>query len=232
VQAAYFGPGSRWFNYGGHSLSDEEIAGLEKVLSTNPGDVCARAHLIAHGPDRGQEHLLWMIENHSHWDGFLLPRADHAQCAYDRIRAAWYGQTRPDQRSGTALDNAAVFFAWTEPDYAEVLLKRAIDMEPDVAFHVEGLGRLYGRAQIRSTNPSFAARAKSILLSSTDPLIVGGALSEEMSTMRGGDFLRFLMTRMSELTGSPDGYSALKILPSSSGRYPHDQCDSMPRSRR
>lgn len=235
VQAFYTGPAQQWFNNGMYSLSQDQAADLEKVLSTHPEDICARGYLIAHrlgSEPRGLEHLLWMIENHPEWDGFLLSRADRAQGAYDRIRAAWYGQTRPDQGSGTVLHNAAVFFARTEPYYAEVLLKRAINMEPEVTFHVEGLGRLYGRAQFLSTNPLFAARAKSILLTSSNPLLVGGALSEEMSTMRGGDFLKSLTTRMTELTGNRDAYNALKDLPSRSGRYLHDQCDPMPLLRR
>lgn len=223
VQAAYTGPAPQWFNNGTRSLSEAQIADLEKVLSAYPMNFCARGYLIAYGSDRGLEHVLWMIENHPEWDGFLLPYL--AQSADHRIRAAWLQQTRSDQRSGTVLHNAAVFFASTDPDFAEALLKRSIDIDPEAPFHVEGLGRLYGRAQFRSTNPSFAARTKSILLSSTDPLLIGGALSEEMTTMRGGDFLKFLTTRITELTGTPDWYGALKSLPYRSEQYPHDQCD-------
>ncbi len=113
-----------------------------------------------------------MIENHPEWDGFLLSNSS----AGDQVREAWSKQSGPDQRSGTVLHNAAVFFESSEPDHAVALLERAIRLEPDVLFHVEELGAVYGRSQLSSRNPLFAKRARSTLLSSTDPLIVAGAL--------------------------------------------------------
>ncbi len=175
VQRPYTGPAEQWFPRS-DSLSDEQIADLEKVLSAHPDDVCTRGYLIAHGHghvSRRLEHVLWMIKNHPEWDGFLLPTcsagndAGHAQ--YNQIRAAWLQHVAPDQRSGSVLHNAAVFFASREPDYAVALLERAIHLEPDVAFHVEGLGMLFGRAQFRSVSPSFAILAKSIILSLPTP---------------------------------------------------------------
>jgi hypothetical protein len=238
VQSPYLGPARQWFNSGLDSLSDEQIAGLEAVLSTRPEDTCARGYLIAHGKDRvlrRMEHVLWMIENHPEWEGFLVnlsfPRYADEQVAYDGIRAAWSQQVRPNQQSGTVLHNAAVFFGWREPDYAEALLKRAINLEPEVAFNVEGLGVLYGSSQFNSRNPSFATRAKSILLSSTDPLIVGGALNE-IGTLRGGDLVRSLSERLSELARNRNAMDVLQDLPSRSAKYLHNQCDPVPLLRR
>jgi hypothetical protein len=234
VQVLYMGPAKQWFNYGLDSLSDEQIAGLETVLSASPEDTCARGCLIAHGqghvPHR-MEHVLWMIENHPEWDGFILnlslPRYANEQLAYDRIRAAWLHQVRLDQQSGTVLHNAAVFFTWSEPDYAEELLIRAINLEPDVPFHREGLGILYGGFQFNSRSPSFAARAKSILLSSTDPLIVGGALNE-FGTLRSSELTKALSERLSELAGNRNAMDVLKDLPSRSARYSVNRCDPVP----
>jgi hypothetical protein len=240
VQAAYLGPAPQWFN-SVDSLSEEQIADLEKLLSTVPEDICARGYLIAHGKgrvSRRKEHVLWMIEHHPEWDGFLLGSIlmwiIDGPAANDQIRAAWLQQTGPDQQSGTVLHHAAVFFEWREPDYAEALLKRAIDLEPNVAFHVERLGIMYGRSQFGSRNPSFAARAKSALLSSTDPLIVAGALNEMRPHNKGadGDLGKLLLARLGELAGDRSAIEVLKDLPSRSVRYRRYQCDPIPLLRR
>jgi len=238
VQQAYVGPAQQWFNSGLDSLSDEQIRDLETVLSIDPEDICARGYLIAHGLDRvlrRMEYVLWMIENHPDWDGFALnlslPRYANDQVAYDKIRTAWLQQARPDQKSGTVLHHAAVFFGWREPDYAEALLKRAINLEPEVEFHVQGLGILYGSAQFNSRNPSFAARTKSILLSSADPLIVAGALNE-IGTLRGGDFVKSLSARLSEMAGNRNAEDILMDLRYRSARYIRSQCKPVPLLRR
>jgi hypothetical protein len=238
VQQAYVGPAQQWFNSGVDSLSDEQITDLERVLSTDAEDICARGYLIAHGQDRAlrrMEHVLWMIENHPAWDGFALnlslPRYANEQVAYDNIRTAWLQQARADQKSGTVLHHAAVFFGWREPDYAEALLKRAINLEPEVEFHVQGLGILYGSAQFSPRNPSFAARAKSILLSSSDPLIVAGALNE-IGTLRGGDFVKSLSARLSEVAGKQNAEDILRDLRFRSARSISSQCIPLPLLRR
>jgi hypothetical protein len=46
VQQAYVGPAQQWFNSGVDSLSDEQITDLERVLSTDAEDICARGYLI------------------------------------------------------------------------------------------------------------------------------------------------------------------------------------------
>src|SRR5262249_46643976 len=75
VQQGYVGPAAQWFNAGPESLSVAQIANLEKALSTNPEDICARGYLIAHGQgyvSRRMDHVLWMVQNHPEWDGFML----------------------------------------------------------------------------------------------------------------------------------------------------------------
>src|SRR5262249_42260337 len=132
LQAAYVGPVPEWFNFP-DSLSDEQIASLEWTLSANPNDTCARGYLIAHGrghvPQR-MDHVLWMIENHPGWDGFILklsqPKSADERHEADRVRAAWLRQAGPDQRSGAELHNAATYFEQRDPDFAVELMERAI----------------------------------------------------------------------------------------------------------
>jgi hypothetical protein len=175
------------------------------------------------------DHVLWMVQNHPEWDGFMLNLSGYPGEQRDRIRAAWLQHVGPDQRSGTVVDHAALFFEQSEPDFAEILLERAIRLEPDVPFHVERLGMLYGRSQFRpSSNLAFAMRAKSTLLSSTDSLIVAGALNAIRSFSKGDDDLGTLLrTRLRELGGDQT-----PSLPSLSDRYRRSQCDPIPLLRR
>jgi hypothetical protein len=237
VQAAYFGPAQQWF-VSVNSLSDEQIANLESVVAANPDDICARGYLIAHGQDRVPrriEHVLWMIGNHPEWDGFLLNMSirnlKSDQAAYDRIRAVWLQQARPEQQSATVLHHAAVFFGLVEPDYAVELLERAIRLEPKVAFHVEGLGILYGHALLQPQNPSFAARTKSALLASTDWVMIAGALHATGKALYG-ETRKQLSARLMELTGDRAETDLLKDLPSRSEPYLHYRCTPVPLLRR
>lgn len=240
VQSAYIGPAQLWFNNGTRSLSDAQIADLERLLSASPQDICARGYLIAHGQDRvsrRMDHVLWMIENHPDWDGFMLnlssPGYRVERDTYQRIRAAWLKQVGPDQQNGTVLHNAAAFFERNEPDFAVALLERAIRLEPAVPFHVEGLGAVYGHSQFGTRAPSFAARAKSTLLSSTDWLIVAGALNAVSAYGKGiNDFGKLLLARLADLTGSRNPIDLLKALPSQSAQYCHSQCNPVPLLRR
>lgn len=212
------------------SLLDEQIADLGQRLSTNPDDTCARGYLIAHGgghvPHR-IDHVLWMIENHPEWDGFLLNQSRYwEEAAYVSVRTAWLRQIGPDKQSGTILHHAAVFFEQREPDLAVELLERAIRVEPDVPFHVKGLGALYGRSQFGSgSDSSFAIHAKSTLLSSTNWLIVAGALNAIRPFTMGGDLEKLLRARLGEVSGKRDPTELLKELPSQSTRYRHYQCE-------
>jgi hypothetical protein len=240
VQKPYQGPAQQWF-ISVDSLSDDQIADLEKVLVAHSDDMCARGYLIAHGNGhvaRRLEHVLWMIENRAEWDGFLLPTSsagngDNLGERY-QIREAWSKQINADQRSGAVLHNAAVFFEWNEPDKAVALLERAIRLEPEVAFHVEGLGAVYGRSQLSFRDSLFAERARSTLLSSTDPLIIGGALIEMEEEGKGldTDFGRRLLARLGELAGNRTAMDVLKSLPSRSARYTRYQCEIVRLQRR
>ena len=155
----FAGPAPRWFHSGERSLSDAQIAGLEREIHAHPENTCARGYLIAHGEDRvsrRMDHVLWMVENHPEWDGFMLNlsapqwNADPAERErmHQRIRAAWLPHTGPSQRDATILHHAAVFFTPGEPDYARALLEQAILLEPGVRrlrqWRGANVPRLYG----------------------------------------------------------------------------------------
>ena len=120
------------------------------------------------------------------------------------------------------LHHAAVFFQSRDPGLAEALLERAIRLEPEAPFHVEGLGILYGWHSCHETiNASFATHARTKLLASTDGLILGAALNAIQSSTKGlgGDLGMVLWCRVRELTGE-----APPTLPSLSERYHRSQC--------
>jgi hypothetical protein len=98
------------------------------------------------------DHVLWMLENHPEWEGFILnlstPGFGDEAGTEDFVRAAWLRQIRSDQKSGIVLHHAAVFFERQNPDFAAELMHRAIRLEPNVPFYVEALGALYARSQL------------------------------------------------------------------------------------
>ncbi len=146
---------------------------------------------------------------------------------YDRVRSAWLRQAGLDQRNGTVLHHAAIFFETREPDLAVELLQRAIRLEPEVPYHLEGLGLLYGRAVLWPTDPSFVARARTALLSSDSWLVVAGALSAFSSKPEPSDFWHPLLTKLTKLTGNQDLSEVLWRLPSRSARYNLSPCGAI-----
>jgi hypothetical protein len=243
AQAAYPCLACHWYYARQIALSDTQVADLEKLLLAQPDDVCTRGVLIAcDRVNRENEvsgslrvdHLLWMIRHRPDWDGFLLnlsePRSPQEEAKYDRIRSAWLDQVGPDQRNGMVLHHAAVFLAEREPDLAVALLERAILLEPDVPFHVERLGMLYGDAQLSrhlsSMEPTrredFARRAREALLSSGNRVLLEGALS--VFGMGVTDFTQLLRERLKGFPGGMDWND----LPSRSAGYWHTQCDDHP----
>ena len=155
VQAPYLGPEGRWVPLG-KRLSDAEITAYEQSLFVNPEDICTRARLISFAYYRTPnfhtanriDHLLWMIQRHPEWEGFILGpsnglsegRSNDERAGYIRLRQAWLEQVGPQQTRGIVLHNAAMFFAIREPAFAAELLQRAIAAEPDVPLYVERLG--------------------------------------------------------------------------------------------
>ena len=186
--------------------------------------------LIAHRNGRVSrrlEHGLWMFQNYPQWDGFLLGMFSAEN---EQIRAAWLQQVGSDQHSGTVLHNAAIFFEGSDPDRAEALLKQAIAREPDMPFHVEALGILYVRSQYGARSPAFAKHARAELLSSSDWLLVGGALNESphSKAIAGDELGKLLLARLRELAGNRDALDLLKDLPSKSEEYSHFRCPAIP----
>lgn len=229
VQAAYVGPVPQWYNAGPDSLSDQQIAELEDALHRDPGNVCARGYLIAHGQDRVArriEHVLWMVEHRPEWEGFLLSGSSRVHPGGSSpVRAAWL-RRMAQSPSGMVLHHAAVYFMENEPHLAEELYRQAIGLEPEIALHREGLGRLYGR-HAASVSP-FSATARSVLMSSEDTVVLAGANDVVRSLSKGGtDLGRAIEWRLRSLAGG-----RLPDLPSRSGEYRQPSCELVPLLRR
>lgn len=233
VQSAYPGPAREWHNNGTAFLSDGQIAELEETASASPNDLCSRAYLVAHAHDRvphHMDHVLWIIENHPEWNGFLLNLSWCGGDNYDGIKAAWLRCTGRGQRNGAVLHNAAVFFAVREPEFAEQLLKRAIQMEPDEQFHLEGLGALYGRSASRHPDSNFGAHARSSLLASDNWFVVAGGLAsiQPSGKISGNEFTSLLRTKLERLS-VPAPFIGL---PSQTSRLNARRCEFVPLLRR
>jgi hypothetical protein len=252
VQAGYDGPAPRW-HFRREPLSDSEIANLEKKLSLHPDDICARGQLAAFAPSASTaegpariDHLIWMIQHHPEWDGFILnpndalsePRSQQERSGYDRLRTTWLQQVEPNQHSGAVLHNAAMFFAIREPEFAANLLQRAIYLEPDVPLHVERLGIVYACALYPTpflkrfgvtTTPereAFAQQAQAALLASDSWVLLAGALTPMGSMMSEipRDLVRLISARLQLLTGEADARH--RRLPSQSYRERDAPCDT------
>jgi hypothetical protein len=229
VQAAYGGPAPRW-HLRREPLSEAEIASLEKKLSVHPDDICARGKLAAFTPANSQaegptrvDHLIWMIQHHPEWDGFILNPFDAlsevgSEHERDRLRTTWLQQVEPNQHSGAVLHNAAMFFAIREPELAASLLQRAIYLEPDVALYVERLGIVYACALYPTTilkrfgviatpeREAFAQQAQAALLASDSWVLLAGALTPmgNMMSEIPRDLVRSISARLQLLTGEAD----------------------------
>ena len=226
-------------------FSPSEVARYERAVHENPADICARGMLIArinlaeHASDDFDrtDHLLWMIQYHPEWDGFLLPpryaltrpRSSREKASYDRIKQAWLEQVGPQQTRGIVLHNAAVFFAERDPAFAAELLKRAIAAEPDVPFYVERLGAIYARAFAPESDTDAVAMAQHVifrqqvqiaLLSSNDWVLLAGFFAEGPSMPT--DIEQMFRSRQSILT-TARGVS-VRTLPSYSGRFSGSEC--------
>ncbi len=227
MQAAYMGPAMAWHNSGSARLSDQQIDELEARVAAHPDDICARGYLIAHSQGHArflEDHILWMIEHHPEWDGFMLDLSGPADGA---VRNAWLDKAGPYQTSGTVLQHAAVFFARREPEFAEELLKRAIQVQPDVPYNVQALGVLYGRWMGNKANVSFADHASNELLSSDSWLLVAGAVDAE-----GLGVNRLLSAKLGELRATLNGGVVPMQLPSRTPEYNRSGCPDIPLAQR
>jgi len=231
VQAGYDGPAPQWHNAGPDSLSTAQVAELEAKVAADAEDICARGYLIAHGADgawRRADDLLWMIDHHPEWDGFLIGqrvRGERPPTLPSDIRSAWLRQIGTSQGKPIVLHHAAKFFDHDEPFLAEELLLRAIRMEPDEPLHVEGLSDLYARGTLPFAQvPAFRAHAMAKLLSTNDPLILAGAVNALRPYAKGySEPWRTLYPRL----GDP-AKELIRKLPSRSEKYRKARCPVIP----
>lgn len=232
VSSTYIGPSPQWSRNTKDSLSEAQVAELEAKVAENAEDLCARGYLIAYGGDgakRRANDLLWMMEHHPEWDGFLFYPRVYGQSPptlQSDIRSAWLRQIGPSQGNAIVLHHAAKFFDSEEPFLAEELLLRAIRMEPGEPFHQEGLAVLYAReANMPMRHPSFAEHAKAQLLLSNDPMVWAAALNGLWSYPPGSrdPWRSILQTRLGE-----SREELIRKLPSRSEKYRKARCPVIP----
>jgi hypothetical protein len=156
VDPPYAGPGGRWVNR--YYLSHHGTAEAEHVLLADPDNVEAHGRLAAECHFRMSascrlSEVLWMIQHHPEWDGFLLapfynPTGswNEERETYDSLKPAWMLHTY--SQSAVVLHNAAMFFAISEPRLAADLLQRAIALEPKNTLYVQRLGMVYALSLI------------------------------------------------------------------------------------
>lgn len=235
--------GARWAAGLGSLLTHEQLEADERTAAKDPDDVCSRGRLIAfrrYPEDRDQQagridHLVEMIRRHPEWDGFSLdpfngveePRSPQERERYQTLKESWLAQVGPEQRRSIVLHNAAMFFAIREPELAAGLLKRAVTLEPSEGLYVERLGIVYALAQMKTValipygvvnapdHPEFAARARVILLTSSNWILARGAASALGGC--GCDLSK-------ELSARADSLSSERRLPSWSERFRNMQC--------
>jgi hypothetical protein len=140
-------------------------------------------------------------------------------------------QVGQQQRSRMALHNAAMFFAIRKPEFAAILLKRAIALEPAEELYVERLGVVYAFAQVRTerlapygvvSTPqrvNFARQAQAVLRGSDNWILVKGAAVALMHCgCDGGQVGNELMARADALSGKTQ-------IPSWSERFHQNACN-------
>ncbi len=140
-------------------LSPSEAARLENQLLERPDDLSIRASLISHYFQHATaqpriSHILWVIQHHpgSKLAGSPVTRIGPSQNVlntrsdYESVRTAWIRQIDANRDQPDILTNAAAFFEIEEPSRSEVLLKRALRLQPENKFRLAALANFYTRA--------------------------------------------------------------------------------------
>ena len=140
-------------------LSPSEAARLENQLLERPDDLSIRARLISHYFQHATaqpriSHILWVIQHHpgSKLAGSPVTRIGPSQNVlntrsdYESVRTAWIRQIDANRDQPDILTNAAAFFEIEEPSRSEVLLKRALRLQPENKFRLAALANFYTRA--------------------------------------------------------------------------------------
>lgn len=182
----------------GFETTADDAARFELQVKKEPGDLTARARLIAHYlynalPDPLANHVLYVIEHHpesrlagSFPVSVLYPRP--ADPNLERKAQLWRGQAASHGSHPRVLENAARFFAQTDQTLAEQLLQQAIALEPGNPELKTRLATLYAEALRSDTyssvglhpvgpwhavQPSFARAVEDRLSESIDADLIG-----------------------------------------------------------
>lgn len=140
-------------------LSLSKAARLENQLLQRPEDLSVRARLISHYFQHATaqpriSHILWVIQHHpgSKLAGSPVARVTSShdvlstRSDYESVRIAWIRQIDANPAQPDILANAAAFFEMEEPSRSEVLLKRALLLQPENKFRLAALASFYTRA--------------------------------------------------------------------------------------
>jgi hypothetical protein len=171
------------------------------------------------------EHVLWVIQHQpqSRLAGSpvasVVPRWDaiNTRGDYEMAHRLWLAQAAAYPDNPDVLRNAATFFRAEEPVRAEVLFKRALQLDPQNKMRVADLARFYALIIARCDPPTsnycpdsgWLNRVKSELESSSSVHLVGTLAQHLRRTMWNGapvapEFAARLLSRARELQpGNP-----------------------------
>lgn len=141
-------------------LSPDKVKQLEEMVRQNPEDYDSRAALLGHymftrfSPSTPGEanqarlgHILWIVEHKPASEIAGRPEASVDKLlepeAYRQVSNLWIKQSEGVAgRDPAVLANSASFFLIHDPERAEALLKRAIELDPKNASWPQQLGEL------------------------------------------------------------------------------------------
>ena len=157
-------------------LSLSKAARLENQLLQRPEDLSVRASLISHYFQHATaqpriSHILWVIQHHpgSKLAGSPVTRVTSShdvlstRSDYESVRIAWIRQIDANPAQPDILANAAAFFEMEEPSRSEVLLKRALRLQPENKFRLAALAKL-----LHSSDHRLRHQRRSMLRSRVD----------------------------------------------------------------
>jgi hypothetical protein len=183
----------------GTLLTLSEANAMEEKLKANPQDWSTRLSLLAYYASSAdlrmskpqilearRRHILWAIKNRAAAkDIFTLsdlrigkegPLADPQ--GLEEAEQAWRSEIADHAENNDVLQNAAAFFASSDPAFSERALLQAKSQSRHAIYWNVLLGRLYGIAMASGVDGAFTEHARGILKTSNEPALLAAAASE------------------------------------------------------